>query len=290
MWLNADSTGTVYQEVQFSDTLQIVTIVSENSSYKGRVSSDGVVYFTGFTIGDVEPTHWTLAENQGPWFWGDVNLSGNFVQELNNLADTVVIPIGVYAPQGGSYYFNGTGTDFDNRSIPWNSDLNHYHLNLTTLPGNHKYDWWGSSVDSVSIGDVVIYDISGSHIRFEVVDSTHITLLDSLSGSYEVGWSDTSGVDRVELMISDNLGDRFYELVDQAGEWTRQVVLPSDSLIYLRVEADGTPQFTNVVVLNTELHHLVERDSSQYWFEFQIVNSNIVQDSSNVIATLNFNP
>jgi len=289
MWLKSDSSDTEYREVQFSDTLLITTMVSEQL-YKSRVSYNGIVPFAGFTMAGVEPTHWTIDKEQGPWFWGGIDPGGNFIQGQDNLADTVIIPIEVYAASGNSYSFNGTGTDHDNRDIPWNSDLNLYRVEMVTLPGEHRYDWYGSGIDSVRIGNTMIYDISGGYISFEIVDSNQVSVLDDLSGMYEVSWQDTAPADSVTLMISDRLGDRNYNLINQSSNWTRSVVMPSDTLILLRVEADNELQVTGVKVLDTELYHLVIVDSSQYWFAFRLTGGVVSQDSANNFVNLQLYP
>ncbi|MFW0862113.1 MAG: hypothetical protein ACKKL6_00830 [Candidatus Komeilibacteria bacterium] len=289
MWLKSDSSGTEYREVQFSDILRITTMVSEQL-YKSRVSYNGIVPFAGFTIAGVEPTYWTIDKEQGPWFWGGIDPEGNFVQDQNNLADTVIIPIEVYAASGNSYSFNGTGTDHDNRNVPWNSGLNRYREEMVTLPGEHRYDFYGSGIDSVRIGNTMIYDISGGYISFEIVDSNQVSVLDDLSGMHEVSWQDTASADSVALMISDRLGDRNYNLINQSGNWLHSVVMPSDTLILLRVEADNELQVTGVKVANTELHHLVMVDSSQYWFAFRLVDGVVSQDSANNFPNLQLYP
>jgi hypothetical protein len=291
MWLSADSTFTEYRETLFSGSLIVSTLVSE-AYYKCRIVSDeGVVYYSGFTMANVVPNYWTMDEFEGPWFWGSIDLDGAFVQPTEVSLDTIVVPVTIDAATGNNFYFNGSGTDYYDLEIPWDEDLGRYHIMFTTLPGVHRYDWWGTTedVNSITFGNAVMHDIDIDYIRFNIIDSTQITILDTLSNSYEVSWVDAL-VDSVDLMMSDYLGDSTYAMVYQTGDWINQVVMPADSLIYLRVVADTLARFTNVSVARTDLHHLVERETSQYWFAFRMVNHIVEQDSNNVIAIIDINP
>jgi len=287
MFCNEDSSDTEQREVWFTDSISITTLVNENESYKLRLTDGkGKVFYTGFTIGGISLSHLTSGEMIGPYFWFGIDLSGMPIQSVDNLPDTVVVPIEVYAPSGHTYAFNGTATNYENLALPWNSLLGCYRYDLTVLPGTHRYDWWGSSIDSVKIGNVVIYDVLGSYILFEIVDSTDVTLLDSLSRMYQVICQDSVFADSVVCMVSDRMGDRDQLMIHHLSNWTTSIILPSDTLIYLRVEVDGIAKFTNIEILNTELHHLVERELGQNWFVFQIINNEIIQEENNLTITI----
>lgn len=287
MFINEDGSDVVYREMWFTDSISITTLVNENESYKLRLTDGkGKVFYSGFTIGGVSLSHLTSGEMIGPYFWFGINLSGTPIQSVDNLQDTVVIPIEVYAPSGHTYAFNGSATNYENLALPWNAVSNCYRYDLTMLPGIQRFDWWGSGIDSVKIGNVVIYDVLGSYILFEIVDSTNIVLLDSLAGIYQVVCQDSVSADSVVLMASDRMGDRDQLMINHLSNWTASIILPSDTLIYLRVEVDGIAKFTNIEILNTELHHLVEREFGRNWFVFRIINNEIIQEENNLTITI----
>ncbi len=289
MWLNSDSSDTEFREVLFADELTITTLVNE-SNYRARISWEGITYFTGYTLGGVQLTNALVNEEQGIWFLFGVDPDGNIVQDQDNLADTINVPIEVFAPAGNEYHFNGTGTDHDARLIPWDADLGHYHVDMLTFPGTHRYNWWGSGIDSVRIGNKTIYSVDGGYIRFEIESADQVSVLNSFVSMLKVSWQDTASADTVIARFSDYTGERNYFLDYQTNEWSRNVPLPLDSLIYARVEADHISQVTGIAVNDTELHHLVAIDTSYYMFAFRMIDNEVVQDSANNFINMNINP
>ena len=285
-----DSTGTEYRTVRMGRSIEFEVPVSQGDHYYGRVIENGKVYYDALLVNGTETWSWDMHETYGPYFHGDIDLDGNFVQGENTLVDTIVVPIRVYGPSGHSCSFNGSGTGFDNRSFMYNPDSGYYELDFTTLAGIQKYDWWGSWIDSVAFGTAMIYYVTGDYIRFAVNDELNIEVLDSLSSSYNISWHDSTNADTVSLMLDDSLGERSFDLVYSGEEWQRHVVLPSGSLIHLRIQVDGDPQFLGVYLLGDELHYLVDDGSGSYYFEFYIdeENGRLIQAESNIWQIITF--
>lgn len=289
MWLNDEGTATFYQEVAFTNLLAITTVVSEGQAYKGSLVSNGRIWLTGFTLGETEMTDWILNENTGLWCVYDIGLSSEVIQYDYNMSldDTLQIDIRIYSPEPDLYHMNGTATSFDD--IVFNDVGGYYQYVLTTFPGMQKYDIWGGLPDSVLFGPVVLHDITGDYIRFDVVAEDNIQIIDDLpeSSHYIVNLNNTMLPDTADVFVGldDIFGQRNYQMYQVTEGWTRELLMPESTEIYLRVEAIGDPEFLNVQVNNILLQHLIELNS-EYWFEFQITNGVVLQGADNVVQTI----
>ncbi|MFH1667729.1 MAG: hypothetical protein ABH884_01735 [Candidatus Komeilibacteria bacterium] len=289
MWLNEDGNATIYDEVDFTDQLEVTTIVSEGGAYQSSLVSNGRIWLTGFTLGNSQMNDWIINENTGLWFVCDIGLDGEVIQHDYNMSldDTLQIDIRVYSPEPDEYHMNGTATSFDD--IVFNDEGGYYQYVLTTFPGMQKYDIWGGLPDSVLFGPTVLHDITGDYIRFDVIAEDNIQIIDDLpeSAHYIVELNETMLSDTTEVIVGldDIFGSREYEMYSVTEGWSRELLMPEGAEIRLRIEAIGDPKFLNVEVNNISLQHLVEQDN-EYWFEFQIDNGVVLQGADNVIQVI----
>ncbi|MFW0837552.1 MAG: hypothetical protein ACKKL5_00960 [Candidatus Komeilibacteria bacterium] len=278
------------QRVWLTDSLSILTMVSESNSYWGRVVMNGRIQFSDFTLAGTSPTNWIINPNTGIAFWFDIDPGGNLMQSYDNLADTLSARLILYAPAGNSYHINGTATNYEDLVFVWQPDSGFYQISFTTLPGIQRYDLWGGNVlpDSVVWDNAVIDDISGDYIRFDV-HSNGVTILDSTGTQRPVYVTSARPADSVVVMVESIYGHHLYRLsTNDSLHWSRQIQLPTDSsLIYLRSELDGFGFFANVYLADTPLHHLeTKTDSNKYYFTFRLQGDQLLQEANNIILTI----